>query len=151
MLQQKIWGHELKRNSFLFLMVVFALVGCAGVPLMSAFKLATINPIEIIEGDPTHLMLALNVDASIKGSREKRPLLYLKVEPKVVGDFEKFERFLNFELSGAEPRTLGLSDKANGRTWLIYQLSPAAIKGVRDFQSYFEQAKQRKERRVAET
>jgi len=133
--------------SLLFAVVCLQLTGCAGVPLLSAVKLANVNFIEILEGDPTQIALALNVDAAVSGSREQRPLLHLKVEPKIVGDFEKFERQLDFELTTLDAQLIGLPDKAKNRSWLIYRLSPAAVKGVRDHQTYMEQVRQRKEKK----
>ncbi len=131
----------------LFAAVCLQLTGCAGVPLLSAMKLANVNFMEILESDPTQLALALNVDAAVSGSREKRPLLHLKIEPKISGDFDKFERELDFELATLDAESIGLPAKTKNRSWLIYRLSPAAVKGIRDHQAYMEKVRQRKEKK----
>jgi hypothetical protein len=139
----------LKRVSHLLILICFwlQLSGCAGVPLISMVKLTTLNPNDIIQGDPTSIIFALNVDANIGGTRDKRPALNVESVPNIGGDFERFDRRLDFELSIADPRTLGLEAAVKNRAWLIYRLSPEAVQGVREFQTYIHNVRKRKEKK----
>lgn len=124
-----------------------SLTGCAGVPLMTALKISAINPRDIIEGDSTKIMVALNVDANISAARTKRPALRVQARPDVPGDYEPFDRRLEFELSGLAPQTLGLGTPAQTRTWLVYGLSAKAVKDMRDFQAYIVEGRNRTEKK----
>lgn len=116
---------------------------CAGVPLMTMARMATVDPGDIIVGDAGQYALAFNVDQKVIPRKETTPTLDIAMRPNVEGDYPVFERKMQFEIAKENPVSLGLAPSTAGRQWIIYRLSPAGRKEHVDFLRYVQTQKSR--------
>ncbi len=149
MMRLKPLSVNLRRPHFIFVAAfcMTLLASCAGIPLMTMLRMATIEPGDIIFGDAGQYALAFNVDQKVVPRKESIPTLDIEVRPNVEGDAPVFERQMQFEIARDNPALLGLAPSKTGRQWIIYRLSPAGRKDHIDFVQYIETQKTRPVRR----
>ncbi len=141
----KTWSGNLLRAQLIFVAACCAalLVSCAGVPIMTMARMATIEPSDIILGDVRQFALAFDVDQKVVPREATIPTLDFEVRPNVVGDGPVFERKMQFEIAKDNPASLGLTPTKQGRQWIIYRLSPSGQKDHIDFLQYMQAQKSR--------
>ena len=101
-----------------------ALAACGGIPLRSLPRLAQLSG-QMLDANPAHFMVALQVDARLTPPAGAVPYLLLKLTPKVAGAFEPVDKKLPLAMSSTGGATLGLDAPGPGRRWLVYSLPPA--------------------------
>ena len=101
-----------------------ALAACGGIPLRSLPRLAQLAG-QMLDANPAHFMVALQVDARLTPPAGAVPYLLLKLTPKVAGAFEPVDKKLPLAMSSTGGATLGLDAPGPGRRWLVYSLPPA--------------------------
>lgn len=101
-----------------------ALAACGGIPLRSLPRLAKLSE-QMLDANPAHFMVALQVDARLTPPTGAVPYLQLKLTPKVAGAFEPVDKKLPLAMSSTGGATLGLDAPGPGRRWLVYSLPPA--------------------------
>lgn len=101
-----------------------ALAACGGIPLRSLPRLAQLSG-QMLDANPAHFMVALQVDARLTPPAGAVPYLLLKLTPKVAGAFEPVDKKLALAMSSTGGATLGLDAPGPGRRWLVYSLPPA--------------------------
>ncbi len=97
------------------------LVACTGVPLRSLPRLMQL-PKELLDANPTELMVALQVDARMTPPAGAVPMLSIKLTPREPGRFEAIDKQLPMQVSVASSSTMGLEAPGAGRRWLLYSL-----------------------------
>jgi hypothetical protein len=100
------------------------LAACGGIPLRSLPRLAQLSG-QMLDANPAHFMVALQVDARLTPPAGAVPYLLLKLTPKVAGAFEPVDKKLPLAMSSTGGATLGLDAPGPGRRWLVYSLPPA--------------------------
>lgn len=101
-----------------------ALAACGGIPLRSLPRLAQLSG-QMLDANPAHFMVALQVDARLTPPAGAVPYLLLKLTPKVAGAFDPVDKKLPLAMSSTGGATLGLDAPGPGRRWLVYSLPPA--------------------------
>lgn len=101
-----------------------ALAACGGIPLRSLPRLMQLSG-QMLDANPAHFMVALQVDARLTPPAGAVPYLLLKLTPKVAGAFEPVDKKLPLAMSSTGGATLGLDAPGPGRRWLVYSLPPA--------------------------
>ena len=101
-----------------------ALAACGGIPLRSLPRLMQLSG-QMLDANPAHFMVALQVDARLTPPAGAVPYLVLKLTPKVAGAFEPVDKKLPLAMSSSGGATLGLDAPGPGRRWLVYSLPPA--------------------------
>ena len=101
-----------------------ALAACGGIPLRSLPRLAQLSG-QMLDANPAHFKVALQVDARLTPPAGAVPYLLLKLTPKVAGAFEPVDKKLPLAMSSTGGATLGLDAPGPGRRWLVYSLPPA--------------------------
>ena len=101
-----------------------ALAACGGIPLRSLPRLMQLSG-QMLDANPAHFMVALQVDARLTPPAGAVPYLLLKLPPKVAGAFEPVDKKLPLAMSSTGGATLGLDAPGPGRRWLVYSLPPA--------------------------
>ena len=101
-----------------------ALAACGGIPLRSLPRLVQLSG-QMLDANPAHFMVALQVDARLTPPAGAVPYLLLKLTPKVAGAFEPVDKKLPLAMSSTGGATLGLDAPGPGRRWLVYSLPPA--------------------------
>lgn len=101
-----------------------ALAACGGIPLRSLPRLMQLSG-QMLDANPAHFMVALQVDARLTPPAGAVPYLVLKLTPKVAGAFEPVDKQLPLAVSSTGGATLGLDAPGPGRRWLVYSLPPA--------------------------
>ena len=101
-----------------------ALAACGGIPLRSLPRLMQLSG-QMLDANPAHFMVALQVDARLTPPPGAVPYLLLKLTPKVAGAFEPVDKKLPLAMSSTGGATLGLDAPGPGRRWLVYSLPPA--------------------------
>lgn len=149
MMRLKPSSNNLRRAHFIFgaVLCISLLASCAGIPLTTMVRMATIEPSDIILGDAGQYALAFDVDQKVIPRKESTPTLDIAVRPNVEGDGLVFERQMQFEIAKDNPALLGLAPSKTGRQWIIYRLSAAGRKDHVDFLQYVETQKTRPIRR----
>jgi hypothetical protein len=122
---------------------ILLMAGCAGVPLLTIAKMATLNPQDVIMGDASQYMIAFDVSSAVKTKSEHVPSIMIESRPNVAGDFPIFERALAFEEVKAGVAIPNLKPASSGRKWIVYRLSPTGREGHADFLRYVESVKNR--------
>lgn len=130
--------HLLLRRSLL-LASAAALAACGGIPLSSLPRLAQLSG-QLLEADPAHFMVALQVDARVVPPPGAVPLLHIRLLPKVEGAFAPVDRQLPLAMTTAATATLGLDAPGPGRRWLVYSLPPATQAELKKVQAMVKQA-----------
>ena len=145
MMRLKPWSGNLRRAHFIFIAAfcITLLASCAGIPLMTMAKMATIEPSDIIFGDAGQYALAFDVDQKVMPREKSIPTLDVAVRPNVEGDIPAFERKMQFEIAKDNPALLGLSPSKAGRQWFIYRLSQSGQRDHVDFLHYVQVQKNR--------
>ena len=100
------------------------LAACGGIPLRSLPRLMQLSG-QMLDANPAHFMVALQVDARLTPPAGAVPYLLLKLTPKVAGAFEPVDKKLPLAMSSTGGATLGLDAPGPGRRWLVYSLPPA--------------------------
>ncbi|UJW79220.1 hypothetical protein [Hydrogenophaga sp. SL48] len=111
-----------------------ALAGCGGIPLRSLPRLAQLSG-QMLDANPAHFMVALQVDARLTPPAGAVPYLLLKLTPKVAGAFEPVDKKLPLAMTTTGGATLGLDAPGPGRRWLVYSLPPATQAELRRIQA----------------
>jgi hypothetical protein len=144
--QMKRLNTEIRR--YLLGIVVLAcgaLAGCSGVPLWTMARMATINPGDIITGDASQYVLAVNVDAGVNANLTSTDVPRIDIESftNVPGDWAPFSGVLEFERVQEAPASLGLAAPTQGRRWIIYRLSAAGKAKHAAFLQYIDEFRKR--------
>lgn len=124
----------------LALAAIASLAACGGIPLRSLPRLARLSE-QMLDANPAHFMVALQVDARLSPPASAVPQLVIKVVPKVAGAFEPVDKKLPLAVSSTGGATLGLDAPGPGRRWLVYSLPPATQAELQKVQAMIKQAK----------
>lgn len=125
---------------------LFALGGCAGVPLRTMAKLATLQPADLMVADPRVFAVALDVDARVQPGPGRTPVVDLALEPVEAGAFAAQKFALASEPYAVPQSELGLRAAKPGRHWLVYRLTPAAAADLEKAQAVMRGAREAKQR-----
>lgn len=118
---------------------VASLAACGGIPLSALPRLAQLSG-QLLEADPAHFMVALQVDARVVPPPGAVPQLHIRLQPKVEGAFVPVDRKLPLAMTTAARATLGLDAPGPGRRWLVYSLPPATQAELQKVQAMVKQA-----------
>lgn len=121
-----------------------ALAGCAGVPLATMARLATLRPDDLLAADPRQVSVALDVDARVKPAAGRAPVVDLALEPVDPAAFAPLELALPSEPDPTPVRDLGLAAPAPGRHWLVYRLTEPAARDLALAQATMRRAREAK-------
>jgi hypothetical protein len=126
-----------------FLVCTALLSGCAGMPILTAARMATLNTPDVLFGDATHFAVALNVDQQVHIPPDYRPTLEIDISPNVAGDYPPFKRSLSFEAISSTTAPFGLSNAKSGRQWVVLRFSRKSVTQHEELKSYIADVKKR--------
>jgi hypothetical protein len=134
---------KLKTAMHAFLVCTALLSGCAGMPLLTAAKMATLNTADVLFGDSTHFAVALNVDQQVRIPPDYRPTLDIDISPNVAGDYPPFKHNLSFEAISSTAAPIGLKNAKVGRHWVVLRFSLKSVTQHEELKAYVAAAKTR--------
>lgn len=123
----------------LLLSAVALLTACGGIPLSAIPRLSQLSG-QLLEANPAHFMVAVQVDARTVPPPGAAPQLLIQLKPKVAGAFEAVDKKLPLTLTTSSVATSGLDAPGTGRRWLVYSLPPATQAELLRVQAMVKQA-----------
>jgi hypothetical protein len=109
-------------------------------------RLRSVGPDDLLAADARDFAIALEVDAKVKPSSGRGPIVDFTLEPVEEGAFPPVSHVLACEALPAAPRELGLREAKPGRHWLAYRLADAAARDVADAQRAIREVRAAKKR-----